>query len=67
MPRRVCTAKALAVALALIPLSPAAAVPRSEATVLSIGDGDTIRVHQDGKAITERLSCNREGCAFAQA
>jgi endonuclease YncB( thermonuclease family) len=57
MSRRVCTAKALAVALALLPLAPAAAVPRSEATVLSIGDGDTIRVRQDGKAITVRLAC----------
>jgi endonuclease YncB( thermonuclease family) len=27
------------------------------ATVLSIGDGDTIRVRQDGKAITVRLAC----------
>jgi endonuclease YncB( thermonuclease family) len=57
MSRRVCTAKALAVALALLPLAPAAAVPRPEATVLSIGDGDTIRVRQDGKAITVRLAC----------
>jgi endonuclease YncB( thermonuclease family) len=35
--------------------------------VLSIGDGDTIRVRQGGRAITVRLACNREGCAFAQA
>ncbi|MCP9782169.1 thermonuclease family protein [Cyanobium sp. WKJ7-Wakatipu] len=27
------------------------------ATVLSIGDGDTIRVHQVGKALTVRLAC----------
>ena len=57
MSRCVCTAKALAVAVALLPLAPAAAVPRPEATVLSIGDGDTIRVRQDGKAITVRMAC----------
>jgi endonuclease YncB( thermonuclease family) len=57
MSRRVHAAKGLAVALALLPLAPAAAVPRPEATVLSIGDGDTIRVRQDGKAITVRLAC----------
>jgi endonuclease YncB( thermonuclease family) len=38
-----------------------------QATVLSIGDGDTIGVRQGGQAITVRLACNREGCAFAQA
>ena len=27
------------------------------ATVLSIGDGDTIRVRQAGKALTVRLAC----------
>jgi endonuclease YncB( thermonuclease family) len=27
------------------------------ATVLSIGDGDTIRVHQGGRAVTVRLAC----------
>jgi endonuclease YncB( thermonuclease family) len=26
--------------------------------VLSIGDGDTIRVHQAGKALTVRLACS---------
>jgi endonuclease YncB( thermonuclease family) len=29
------------------------------ATVLSIGDGDTIRVLEDGKPITVRLACAR--------
>ena len=28
-----------------------------KATVLSIGDGDTIRVRQAGKALTVRLTC----------
>ena len=28
-----------------------------KATVLSIGDGDTIRVRQAGKALTVRLAC----------
>ena len=27
------------------------------ATVLSIGDGDTIRVRQSGRAVTVRLAC----------
>jgi endonuclease YncB( thermonuclease family) len=57
MPYGLSSARALAVALALLPLAPAAAVPRPAATVLSIGDGDTIRVRQDGKAITVRLAC----------
>ncbi len=35
--------------------------------MLSIGDGDTIRVRMNEKPITVRLACNREGCAFAQA
>lgn len=34
----------------------AAAQPR-QATVLSIGDGDTIRVRQGGRPITVRLAC----------
>ena len=37
---------------------PAGVVARSVgATVLSIGDGDTIRVRQAGKALTVRLAC----------
>ena len=59
MPRRVHSARALAVALALLPMAmaqaPAGASPR--ATVISIGDGDTIRVRMNGKPITVRLSC----------
>jgi endonuclease YncB( thermonuclease family) len=31
--------------------------PATTATVLSIGDGDTIRVRQNGKAVTVRLAC----------
>ena len=37
------------------------------ATVVSVGDGDTLRVSTGSKPITIRLACNREGCAFAQA
>ncbi|MGB5241423.1 MAG: thermonuclease family protein [Prochlorococcaceae cyanobacterium] len=48
----------LAVAMAPIAVSPAAvAGPEFRATVLSIGDGDTIRVQQGGKRITIRLAC----------
>lgn len=59
MPRRVHSARALAVALALLPMAmaqaPAGASP--EATVISIGDGDTFRVRMNGKPITVRLAC----------
>ncbi|WP_259721618.1 thermonuclease family protein [Synechococcus sp. CS-1328] len=43
----------------LVPLAGAQAVqpPVSRATVLSIGDGDTIRVKQAGQVITVRLAC----------
>lgn len=34
-----------------------AGAPGQRATVLSIGDGDTIRVRQAGKALTVRLAC----------
>jgi endonuclease YncB( thermonuclease family) len=47
----------LAAAMAPMALSPAAAGPEVRATVLSIGDGDTIRVQQGGKWITIRLAC----------
>lgn len=47
------------------PLAASAASYR--ATVLSVGDGDTLRVQAGGRSITIRLSCNREGCVFAQA
>lgn len=33
------------------------AEPPTPAMVLSIGDGDTLRVRQDGRAITVRLAC----------
>jgi len=59
MPRRVHAASALAVALALLPMAmaqaPAGASPG--ATVISVGDGDTIRVRMNGKPITVRLAC----------
>jgi endonuclease YncB( thermonuclease family) len=59
MPRRVHAARALAVALALLPIAiaqaPAGASPG--ATVISVGDGDTIRVRMNGKPITVRLAC----------
>ena len=59
MHRRVHTARALAVALALLPMATALATAGASpgATVLSIGDGDTIRVRQAGKALTVRLAC----------
>ncbi|MCP9840169.1 thermonuclease family protein [Synechococcus sp. J7-Johnson] len=48
----------LAVVMTLAATSPAAlADPEVRATVLSIGDGDTIRVQQGGKRITIRLAC----------
>ncbi len=47
----------LAVGMAPMALSPASAGPEVRATVLSIGDGDTIRVQQGGMRITIRLAC----------
>jgi len=48
----------LAVAMAMAATSPAAlAGPELRATVLSIGDGDTIRVLQGQQRITIRLAC----------
>ncbi len=47
----------LAAAMAPMALSPAAAGPEVRATVLSIGDGDTIRVQQGQQRITIRLAC----------
>jgi endonuclease YncB( thermonuclease family) len=41
-------------AMAMAPFAQAQALP---ATVLSIGDGDTIRVRQAGRAVTVRLAC----------
>ena len=49
----------LLAAVALLALSwPAVAVAQpASTTILSIGDGDTIRVRQAGKALTVRLAC----------
>ena len=59
MLRRVHAGRALAVVLALLPMAmaqaPAGASPG--ATVISIGDGDTIRVRMNGQPITVRLAC----------
>jgi len=51
--------KALLVVAALTALAwPAEVVAQGvSATVLSIGDGDTIRVRQSGRAVTVRLAC----------
>jgi len=59
MPSRFHFASTLAVALALLPMAmaPAAGVPSPDATVISVGDGDTIRVQINGKPITVRLAC----------
>jgi endonuclease YncB( thermonuclease family) len=48
--------------LAILLLAPALAAPtalaqRGAATVVSIGDGDTIRVRQAGRLVTVRLAC----------
>jgi endonuclease YncB( thermonuclease family) len=59
MPRRVHAASTLAVALALLPMAMAQAPVGASpgATVISVGDGDTIRVRMNGKPITVRLAC----------
>ncbi|WP_259733178.1 thermonuclease family protein [Synechococcus sp. CS-1331] len=59
MPRRVLAASTLAVALALLPMAMAQAPVGASpgATVISVGDGDTIRVRMNGKPITVRLAC----------
>ena len=45
-------------ALAFAALLPAAAVPQTQpVTVLSIGDGDTLRVQDSDRTITVRLAC----------
>ncbi len=41
----------------MAPAPPAVAAPEVRATVLSIGDGDTIRVQQGQQRITVRLAC----------
>jgi hypothetical protein len=60
-----CWLPLLLVLAALLPGAGSAQAFKGE--VLPIGDGDTIRICQGGRAITVRLACNREGCAFAQA
>jgi endonuclease YncB( thermonuclease family) len=47
----------LAVKMAPMAAAPAAAGPEVRATVLSIGDGDTIRVQQGQQRLTIRLAC----------
>jgi endonuclease YncB( thermonuclease family) len=43
--------------LALLQAGPAVAAPAIRATVLSVGDGDTLRVHSGQQRITVRLAC----------
>jgi len=59
MPRPGHVPSSLIAALALIPIAlvPVWAAPGPEATVVSVGDGDTIRVRMNGKPITVRLAC----------
>jgi endonuclease YncB( thermonuclease family) len=45
------------VLLAPLLLTPACAVARPNATVVSVGDGDTIRVRQGNELVTVRLAC----------
>jgi endonuclease YncB( thermonuclease family) len=56
-PGHVPSALASALALIAIALAPACAVAKPVAKVVSVGDGDTIRVRQDGTVITVRLAC----------
>jgi len=56
-PGHVPSTLASALALIAIVLAPACAVARPVATVVSVGDGDTIRVRMNGKPITVRLAC----------
>jgi endonuclease YncB( thermonuclease family) len=56
-PVHVPSALVTALALITIALAPACAVARPEAKVVSVGDGDTIRVRQDATLITVRLAC----------
>ena len=44
-------------AVGAMAMAPFARAQTPQATVLSIGDGDTIRVRQAGRAITVRLAC----------
>ena len=56
-PGHVPSALASALSLIAIALAPACAVARPMAKVVSVGDGDTIRVRQDETVITVRLAC----------
>jgi endonuclease YncB( thermonuclease family) len=47
----------LLILLALLQAGPAAAAPAFRATVLSVGDGDTLRVRSGQQRITIRLAC----------
>lgn len=49
--------RGLVLLLALLAAMPAASAQEPRAVVLSIGDGDTIRVRQNGRAISVRLAC----------
>jgi endonuclease YncB( thermonuclease family) len=59
MPRSAWSDQPLLVALLLAPLllTPACAVATPKATVVSVGDGDTIRVRQGNELVTVRLAC----------
>jgi endonuclease YncB( thermonuclease family) len=59
MPRLASPAHPVALALALLSLAftPACARPGTRATVVSVGDGDTIRVRMNGQLTTVRLAC----------
>jgi endonuclease YncB( thermonuclease family) len=57
----------LALVLVMATAPVAVAAPEKRATVLSIGNGDTIRVQKGQQRITVRLACQREGFASAQA
>ena len=59
MPGPPSPSKALAVGLLLIPLAltTACAVPGPRVAVVSVGDGDTIRVRKGEELVTVRLAC----------